>query len=81
MATIQFTIPDAKATLVRDAVCTKYGYQDTVVDPENPEQTIPNPVSKAQFVSIQIKNFLKNCVIETRNREAIATVAAEDNNL
>ena len=81
MATINITIPDEKAVIVRDAVCAKYGYQDTVTDPANPEQTIPNPVSKAQFVQVKIKDFLKNCVVEMRNREVLATVATEDNEL
>jgi hypothetical protein len=81
MQEITISIPTAKAVIVRDAVCAKYGYTDTITDPANPEQTIPNPVTKAQFVQVKIKDFLKNCVVEMRNREVLATVATEDNEL
>jgi len=78
MATITTTIPDNKAALVRDAICSLYGYQDTIQDPTDPEATIANPMTKNKFVDIQVKNFLSNVVKEYKNRQAIAAVVDEE---
>jgi len=72
------TIPDNKAVIVRVAVCSVYGYQDTIQDPNDPEATIANPMTKNKFVDIQVKNFLSNVVKEYKNRQAIAAVVDEE---
>lgn len=52
------------------------GYTDTIPDPANPNQTIPN-VSKEVFFKQQIKAWARNQAVEHANRTALASVAVE----
>jgi len=51
------------------------GYSDTIVDPENPEATIPNPQSKVGFFNSWLKKRAFNQIKEYNNRLAIASVS------
>ncbi len=61
MASITLTVPDAIAQRVTDAVCTRYGYQATILDVNN--NLIQNPMTKAQFVKRVIYQHLKRIVV------------------
>lgn len=62
MANITIQIPDAQMANVVEAFTKQYGYQDTIPDPANPGQTIPNPETKNQFVQKMIRNYIKETV-------------------
>jgi len=60
MATLSFSfdtgsVPTSRIT---NALATNYGYQATIPDPQNPESTIANPETKAQFAQRMVKKFL-----------------------
>lgn len=71
---------DAKAATFENGFAVVHGYQDQILDVDG-ETFISNPQTKQQFVNQKIKEFCQNSYIEYRNRDAIATVAAEDNSL
>lgn len=75
MATLSIDIPDAKAAVVRDAICSVYGYKDTLPNGS------ANPQTKAQFVQVQMKKWAQNALIEYKHRQATIAVDAEDNTL
>lgn len=62
MANITIQIPDAQMTNVIEAFVKMHGYQDTVVDPQDPMKQIPNPETKPQFTQRMIRNFIKDTV-------------------
>ena len=53
--------------LLRDAMCANWFYQEFLDEPEN---TQPNPESKAQFARRMIRQMLKEQVIKYRKNEA-----------
>lgn len=75
MATTPITI-NIDSTLIAeavDALCKHGSYQAQIQDPANPEQTIANPMTKAQFAKLQVKEFIRNVVKEQRNRALLET--------
>lgn len=86
MSQITLNIPDAQATRILAAYCAQYGYQDTVAGPPDVDgkpTTIPNPVTRLQFMKSQIYKNIKRAVIEYEGVEAqrAAIAAAADINL
>lgn len=77
MANISLTIKDTLYATELDAVASMGGWTETVVDPADPELTIPNPVSKELFFKQQIKAWLRNQAVEHANRQALANVTVE----
>jgi len=87
MATIQTTaktVTTNQALKFVDAVCDTYGYQATisnpayeVVDgvPNGQPETIPNPVSKAQFAQHKLDDFAltwaRNIIIDYNRRQIV----------
>jgi hypothetical protein len=69
---ITLTIPDEQAARVMNALCVRYGYQETIADPNGGDvlQYIPNPQTKAQFARAQIILFLKQVTTEVELDEA-----------
>ena len=59
-----------------DALCATGGYQATIPDPVTPGQMIVNPQTKAQFAKQVIRDFVRNAVVEQRNRNAQIAVTA-----
>ena len=57
-----------------DAVAELNGWTATIVDPQNPEATIPNPVGKVQFFNAWLKKKAINEITEKNNRDVLATV-------
>lgn len=49
MPTVSFDISADNLTRVIDAYCGINGYTDTIEDPLNPGEQIPNPVTRQQF--------------------------------
>lgn len=78
MATINITIKDALYAKEVEAVAAMNGWTETIPDPANPEQTIPN-ITKEAFFKKQIKAWARNQAIEYANRVALASVVVEEN--
>jgi len=71
MAKITLDIPDGIMAKVADMVAARNGYREQVSDPNNPSATIPNPMSKAEFVKRVLIRFLKAEVRLGEHQEAI----------
>lgn len=79
MAQISLTIKDtlyAKEVEAVEAVAAMNGWTETIPDPANPEQTIPN-ITKEQFFKRKIKAWARNQAMEHANRTALAAVVME----
>lgn len=57
-----------------DAVAALNGWTENVVDPADPQATIPNPQSKVRFFNQWLKNKAINEITEYHNRQALASV-------
>lgn len=79
MAQITLNIKDSLLAKEIDAVAAMNGWTETIPDPANPEQTIPN-ITKEVFFKKQIKAWLRNQAVEHANRVALASVVVEENN-
>ena len=79
MATISITVRDSLLAKEVEAVAAMNGWTETIPDPANPEQTIPNPVTKEAFFKQQIKAWARNQAVEYANRQALASVVVEEN--
>lgn len=77
MATVSLTIKDALLAREIEAVAAMNGWTETIPDPSNPEQTIPN-ITKELFFKKQIKAWARNQLVEHSNRQALASVAVEE---
>lgn len=69
---ISFTIPDAVAPRVVQAVCFIYGYQPFLPDPDM-KLTIPNPETAAQFAKRKIAEYIKSLVVQYEGSQAAVT--------
>jgi len=72
MATINITIRDSILAKEVEAVAAMNGWTETIPDPANPEQTIPN-ITKEQFFKKQIKAWARNQLVEYAARTATQT--------
>ena len=79
MAQISLTIKDSLYAKEVEAVAAMNGWTETIPDPADPEQTIPN-ITKEQFFKKQIKAWLRNQAVEYANRQALASVTVEEGN-
>ena len=79
MAQISLTIRDNLYAKEVEAVAAMNGWTETIPDPANPEQTIPN-ITKEVFFKRQIKAWARNQAVEFANRQAIAAVVMEADN-
>ena len=61
-ATVIVFRDNAAKNKVIQRFCEAYGYQATVPDPNNPGQTIPNPVSDQVFFNRQLTTYIKDVV-------------------
>lgn len=84
MAQFTIDIPQEKVTDLVDAFAIQYKYQESVEDPSNPDEMIPNPISKVQFAKDTIKAFVKETyvagklkAIETTRQEMVENAAAD----
>lgn len=75
MAQVTFTIKDTKIVEAEDAIAGLYGYQVTLAD------GTPNTETKTQFMRKQIKAWVKNQMIEHRNRQALEAAALVDSDI
>lgn len=76
---ISLTIRDNLYAKEVEAVAAMNGWTETIPDPANPEQTIPN-ITKEQFFKKQIKAWARNQAVEFANRTALAAVVMEADN-
>lgn len=76
---ISLTIRDNLYAKEVEAVAAMNGWTETIPDPANPEQTIPN-ITKEVFFKRQIKAWAINQAVEFANRQAIAAVVMEADN-
>ncbi|MBK8150866.1 MAG: hypothetical protein IPK58_22345 [Acidobacteria bacterium] len=68
---------DALQAEGRNAFAEIYAWAGaTIPDPNNPGQTIPNPVgtTKAQFVDFKLKQFYKEVIRAARRKTAAAAI-------
>ena len=77
MAQIIFTVPDGSQARALNATVYLNGYTDTIPNPQNPGQTIPNPVSKLQFFKSVIINQIKENIKAYESKEVIATASSQ----
>jgi hypothetical protein len=75
MATLTFSYDTGNVSLSRivEALAVAYHYQVTIPDPQNPNETIPNPESKAAFGRRMIKELI---IEQVRKGEHMAAMAA-----
>lgn len=73
---ISLTIRDNLYAKEVEAVAAMNGWTETIPDPANPEQTIPN-ITKEQFFKKQIKAWARNQAVEFAARTALAAVVME----
>lgn len=66
---------------VIDAFCKVGGYQDNIPDPSNPEQTIPNPMSRQQFFNRELTQFIKDRIRHARSVTAIEAIVVDETDL
>lgn len=72
-ALLTLNVPDqATADRIVTALCAVNGYQDTVPDPANIGQTIPNPQTRQQFAKAQVMQFLRQTVVNYERSQAAA---------
>lgn len=76
---ISLTIRDILYAKEVEAVAAMNGWTETIPDPANPEQTIPN-ITKEAFFKRQIKAWARNQAVEFANRQALAAVVMEADN-
>ncbi len=79
MANISITVKDSLYLREVEAVAAMNGWTETIPDPANPEQTIPN-ITKEVFFKRQIKAWARNQLVEHSNRQALASVVVEEDN-
>lgn len=70
----------AKKTAMLADFCYQYGYEDNIPDPasEDPEATIPNPVSKTSFANDKIEQYIIQTVNAYRKDVAEAAASFEE---
>jgi hypothetical protein len=73
MAQIILNIPDALVNRVIAGMCGLHNYPTEIQNPDNPDEMIPNPESKADFIKKIIKKRIKKDVLEWEGAEAQRT--------
>ncbi|MGR3310670.1 MAG: hypothetical protein ACUZ77_07830 [Candidatus Brocadiales bacterium] len=82
MATITFTIPDAKLQRVVDAIKGRYSIPQVLVDPDNPGLGYEDEFTPQQWAKEWIRQRIITEVVEWEQAEARKTVSvARDNDL
>lgn len=86
MATLTFEFDDTALATVIDAVCSTYGYHETVPDSSNRRAPqIPNPQTKMEFARAHVishlneitRNYLQQRALETV-RDTVPAVTLEE---
>ena len=77
MAQITLNIKDTLLAKEIEAIAAMNGWTETIPDPANPEQTIPN-ITKEQFFKKQIKAWARNQAVEYANRQVPESVSVEE---
>lgn len=77
MAQITLNIKDTLLAKEIEAIAAMNGWTETIPDPANPEQTIPN-ITKEQFFKKQIKAWARNQAVEYANRQVLESVSVEE---
>lgn len=73
MSAVTITYPDEYRDRIVEALCTRFGYQESVeVDSED----VPNPQTPEQFVGSVLAKWVKSQV--RKHETAKATMAAEE---
>lgn len=72
---ISWTVPDTQAARIKDDFAAFFGWTATIPDPNNPQQTIPNPESQNAFIKRVLGNYIKTS-IQTR-REQVGRLASD----
>ena len=79
---IKFTIPDAKASVLVDALCKAYDYQEFVLDEDGRPTEVSNPETRVAFVKRMTVEFWKNHVeayeLDNARKEAEENITITD---
>ena len=67
---LRLTLPAAHANRLLAAVAKQYGYAAQVPDPTNPGRTVPNPVSRRDFVEAALEQFILQSAEAAEKNEA-----------
>ena len=78
MATLNLSYNTGSVTLsdLNDTLAFEWGYRANIPDPQNPEQTIPNPESKADFNKRLIGMHIKNAYRQGKRRPILDNAEA-----
>ena len=78
MAQIILTIPNDRLQRVIDGICYLGDYQDTIHNPSNYDEMIPNPVSKAAFAKQYIIDKVREMVLTGEANKARQTIVLDN---
>lgn len=65
----------ASKQIVIGLFCRRCGYHDTVQNPDDPSNPLPNPETKAQFVSRKAQEWIVQTALAQRAEEQAAAAA------
>ena len=68
---ITITIPEEYKQQIIDGFVYHHGYEDMIIDPEDPPNLIPNPESKLAFSKRMFRGYVKRCVVNYELRGAV----------
>jgi len=64
-------VPDGVTSVIHDAFADAYNWQENVEDPEDSESTIPNPETKQDFTTKQIRLYVESILKEYNKKTAV----------
>lgn len=69
---ININIPDDQDNRVVQSFAKTFGYEDEILDPNNPNGpvTIPNPQTKRQFFKAKLIEYIKSIVCSYETEQA-----------
>ena len=76
MAQVTINIGNADLPTIVSAFSAIYGYQANIPDPNNPGQTIPNPVTPQEFARQQIIRYVKDVTRQYLQEQSQAAAPA-----
>lgn len=75
-AVIAYAVPVEVAGELTQAFASVFNYEETVVDPEDPTKSIPNPIDPVQFAKLKVLEYAKS-IIKTHRAQVEAAKQAK----
>lgn len=79
--TLSITVPDDQVTRIKNSFCAYHGWTETIPDPNNPGETIPNPVTQNAFIKKRIALFIKDSIRTYESEQATLAAVGDVNTL